>query len=219
MASRAPRSPRSGGSPRSRTDAPARARREAILAAAHTAFSRTGYRRTSMEDIAREGGVSRAALYLHFPNKEAIFRSLAEALHREALARAETALALEGPIQERVQGALEGKSLRFVEILGASPHGAELVETSSRECGDIAAATEQRFVRRLADVLSGAAAAGELDLARAGLSPAAAAELLVQASRGLKQPGTSPALYRRRLADLVRVLLAGLGARAGAPGG
>jgi AcrR family transcriptional regulator len=195
--------------------APGRAaaeRREALLDAAHAAFARTGFRRTSMEDVAREAGVSRAALYLHFRNKEEIFRSLSEGLHRDALAGAAEALAEGGSIGDRVLSALEAKSLRFVELVAASPHGAELVETSSRVCGDIAAAKEERFAKLLADALRRAAEDGELDLEGAGVSAAAAAELLVQASHGLKASAASPALYRRRLADLVRVLLAGLGA-------
>lgn len=195
--------------------APARVaaeRREALLDAAHAAFARTGFRRTSMEDVAREAGVSRAALYLHFRNKEEVFRSLSERIHREALAGAAAALGEAGPVGERVLRALEAKSLRFVELVAASPHGAELVETSSRVCGDIAAAKEERFAKLLADALRRAAEQGELDLEGAGVSAAAATELLVQASHGIKSSGASLALYRRRLADLVRVMLAGLGA-------
>lgn len=187
-------------------------RRDALLDAAHAAFARTGFRRTSMEDVAREAGVSRAALYLHFRNKEELFRSLSERLHRDALAGAAEALAGAGSIGDRVLRALEAKSLRVVELVAASPHGAELVETSSRVCGDIAAAKEERFSKLLADALRRAVEAGTLDLEGAGVSAAAAADLLVQASHGLKASAASPALYRRRLADLVRVLLAGLGA-------
>jgi AcrR family transcriptional regulator len=163
--------------------------------------------------VAREAGVSRAALYLHFRNKEEVFRSLAERVHAEALAGALAALAEAGPIGERVLRALEAKSLRFLQIVAASPHGAELVEANSRVCGDIAAAKEERFARALADALRRADADGALALEAADLSPAAAAELLLQASRGVKASVTSPPLYRRRLADLVRVLLAGLGER------
>ena len=43
-------------------------KREAILASAFTQFSRYGFRRTSMEDIARETGTSRASLYSYFAN-------------------------------------------------------------------------------------------------------------------------------------------------------
>src|SRR5581483_9911319 len=71
----------------------ARATPERILDAALVRFAQYGFRRTSMEDIAAEAGVSRAALYLQFDNKEAIFRALSEALHERALAAAIAALA------------------------------------------------------------------------------------------------------------------------------
>jgi len=44
--------------------------------AALTRFARYGFRRTSMEDIAAEAGVSRAALYLQFRNKEEILAAV-----------------------------------------------------------------------------------------------------------------------------------------------
>src|SRR5215470_6582979 len=92
------------------------ATRERILQAAFVRFSGYGFRRTSMEDIAGEAGVSRAALYLQFRNKEEIFRSLAEALHDEALAGAAAALNGDQPLAERLLAAVEAKTLRFVEI-------------------------------------------------------------------------------------------------------
>ena len=52
-------------------------RQDAILDAAFHAFATYGYRRTAMDDIARGAGMSRTALYLHYRNKEDIFRSLA----------------------------------------------------------------------------------------------------------------------------------------------
>jgi AcrR family transcriptional regulator len=185
-------------------------KREAILSAAFVRFSRYGFRRTSMEDIAAEAGMSRAALYLEFQNKEDIFRALSQSLHEEALGRAAAALAGEGPLATRLQAAVEGKSLGFVEIAYASPHGAELLDESSRLCGDQAAAAERRFLDLLAKAVRRAAAAEEVDLGRAGLSAAGFAELLVRAVSGLKGPGVTGDVFRNRVAALVRVFLGGL---------
>jgi AcrR family transcriptional regulator len=187
-------------------------RREAILAAAFVQFMRYGYRRTAMEDIARETGVSRASLYRHFANKEEIFRSLAEGLHDEAVAAAEQALEAPGPIAERVRGALEAKSVRFLDVMHGSPHGAELVDESSRLCGDLASTSEARVQKLLTEALRAAARAGEIDLARAGVSAVAAAELLVLAAAGLKHGAGDVDAFRTRLAALVRVFFAGTGA-------
>ena len=41
--------------------------------AARSVFLRFGYRRVSMNDLAEAAGISRAALYLAFKNKEDVF--------------------------------------------------------------------------------------------------------------------------------------------------
>jgi AcrR family transcriptional regulator len=55
---------------------PRRERREQILAAATSAFARTGFADTSLEDIAAEAGVTRAILYRHFESKADLYRSV-----------------------------------------------------------------------------------------------------------------------------------------------
>jgi AcrR family transcriptional regulator len=46
--------------------------REDIYSAALASFERHGVRRTLMEDVAREAGVSRPAIYYYFPDKDAL---------------------------------------------------------------------------------------------------------------------------------------------------
>jgi len=48
-------------------------------------FSENGYTSTSMREIAEALGVTKAALYYHYPNKEAIFRAVVEDNFREHL--------------------------------------------------------------------------------------------------------------------------------------
>jgi len=48
-------------------------KRQQILVGATAIFSRYGYARTTMGDIVAEAGISRPALYLLFPDKEALF--------------------------------------------------------------------------------------------------------------------------------------------------
>src|SRR2546427_283102 len=123
--------------------------RERILIAAFTLFGRYGFRRTSMEDIASEAGLSRGALYLQFRNKEDIFRELAADLHEEALSVAEAALGTQESLSERLRAAVEAKTLRMIEIGHHSPHGSELMDEKNRLCGDLAIDSEKRFQRML----------------------------------------------------------------------
>jgi AcrR family transcriptional regulator len=55
-------------------------RRERLLESASSLFSRWGFDKTSVDDIAREAGISKGAVYLEFPNKDALFKAV---VHRE----------------------------------------------------------------------------------------------------------------------------------------
>jgi AcrR family transcriptional regulator len=185
-------------------------RREAILAAAYAQFTRYGYRRTSMEDIAREMGLSRGSLYREFANKEEIFRTLAASLHDDAVAAAETALKEPGAIADRVRDALAAKSARVLEVLHGSPHGAELMDESNRICGDLPAESQKQFQAMLTSLFRRAARAGKINVAGIGLSNTDTADLFVSAVAGLKGPGVSIPVYRKRVGAFVRLFLAGL---------
>jgi len=190
------------------------ATRERIQAAAFVRFARYGFRRTSMEDIATEAGVSRAALYLQFRNKEEIFVSLARQLQEDALERAAAALRSDAPLAERIRAAIEAKSLKLIEITLGSPHGAELMDETNRLCSDLVSDTERHFTDQLARLLRRAAQAGEIDLTSLDVTASDAAQLLLRAVKGLKGPGVTVEGYRDGLAKLVRVLIAGLEPRA-----
>src|SRR5271169_3082467 len=60
------------------------ASRERILESAAEVFGQHGYRLASMELVAQEAGLTRQALYHHFPSKEALFRAVAEAVYEGA---------------------------------------------------------------------------------------------------------------------------------------
>jgi AcrR family transcriptional regulator len=185
--------------------------RERILGAAFVLFGRYGFKRTSMENIASEAGLSRTALYLQFRNKEEIFRELAGGLHEEGLSGAEAALAGGGLLVDRLREAVEAKTLRMIEIIQASPHGSELMDEKNRLCGDLAIDSERRFQRMFARAFKRADDAREIDLGAAKLTAADAADLFLRAVAGLKAADVPVDVYRRRLASLVRVFVSGLG--------
>lgn len=51
-------------------------RYNAILKAAETLFIRFGYDKTSVSDIAKQAGISKGAIYLHFRSKDSLFETL-----------------------------------------------------------------------------------------------------------------------------------------------
>jgi AcrR family transcriptional regulator len=162
-----------------------------------------------MEDIASEAGLSRAALYLQFRNKEDIFRELAAGLHERCLINAEVALTGRAPLVERLQAAVESKTLPMIEITNASPHGSELMDETNRLCGDLAAGSARRFQRMLADAFR-VSDGNDIDLKSARLTPPEAADLFASAIHGLKSPDVTPAIFKKRLARFVTVFTGGL---------
>jgi AcrR family transcriptional regulator len=55
-----------------------RARREHILDAAELCFARSGFHRTTMQDICKEAAISPGALYVYFASKEDLIAGIAE---------------------------------------------------------------------------------------------------------------------------------------------
>lgn len=191
-------------------------KREVILQAGLVRFARYGFRRTSMEDIAREADISRAAVYLHFKNKEEIFRALARRLQEQAHAAAQDAAQESAPIAIRLRRILEAKMASLFDVVYGSEHAAELLDESSRICGDVSAESMRHYLQLLTAVITAAVRRKELTPQTAGLSPAAAAEMIVQCAEGIKRTGGSaltPDVYRRRLDQFVRVIVSGLGGK------
>jgi len=90
------------------------ARRAEILEAAKSCFLRYGYGKTSLDDIAKEAGLSRPLLYRKFANKEAIFSAVYDAVF---LAQFDKAV----PIAEG-RGSKRDRLLRMVEVVCVEPY-------------------------------------------------------------------------------------------------
>ncbi len=81
---------------RARNDAEKKERRQAILLAALDAFYLHGFAAARMDDIARDAGVAKGALYLYFQSKEELFEGLIELIAAPKIAEAD-ALAAAAP--------------------------------------------------------------------------------------------------------------------------
>lgn len=189
--------------------------RQRILDTALDAFSRYGYKKVEMSDLADQVGLSRQGLYRHFSSKEALFHAVVEHVHDTTLALAEAAARqaeADGPVA--VLTALVGQRFGwFIERVYGTPHGAELISESSRQCKSENAAASQRFAALLRATIAAQVRRGQLDLRRAGLDEAALTELLLRAAYGLKSPDPVPlsaAEFHSRLRQLIGLLCASL---------
>ncbi|NBZ89929.1 TetR/AcrR family transcriptional regulator [Stagnihabitans tardus] len=182
------------------------ARQDAILDAAIGAFAAYGYRRTTMEDIARAAAMSRSALYLHFRNKDDIFRSLTERYLDQALTDMTEALHRPGQTAEQaLYAAFVAKDGQLMELVLSTPHGAELMDAGFQASPGLVAEASARTGRVLTDWLvargvpAGLGSAEEL------------AQTIVAALMGVKSSARSLDDLRVKEAHLARLIGRALG--------
>jgi AcrR family transcriptional regulator len=128
---------------------PGAARQDAILEAAFAAFATYGFRRTTMDDIAQKAGMSRSALYLHYRNKEDIFRTMVAQFFQQAVADVAAALNQRGSPAEVLAAAFVAKDGSLMEVVLGTPHGSELLDAGFSTSGDLVAKGETEIVALL----------------------------------------------------------------------
>lgn len=84
-----------------------------VLEGARTVFMRDGFERASVDDIAREAGVSKATLYAYFPDKRLLFMEIATAECRRQTDEAEALIDPDAPVDHVLRLAAE-KMIAFM---------------------------------------------------------------------------------------------------------
>ena len=207
-------------------------KRERILDAALDQFAAYGFSRTSMADIAKAAKMSRPALYLHFGNKEEIFRATLETILSRAYARAQVALCdppspaasskssdraraqLEREIAEQLTEFLQLYHGDLMELFTETMHGDDLLATDHSRSSDILEDAAKRSRAGLTRYFNDLTSRGAFDPERSGQPAARWVELILLSPRGLKQDQPSVPQYRRRLDALAISVAAGMSGRA-----
>jgi AcrR family transcriptional regulator len=179
--------------------APVSERQDAILEAAFRVFATYGFRRTSMDDIAKAVGMSRSALYLHYRNKEDIFRSLTQRFMDKALRDMAEVLSRDLPPEKALIAAFAAKDGPVMEAILGTPHGAELMDAGTSISCDLVTEAEARIVAVLADWLQRRTLADGIG------SPEDIAQTILAALKGLKASARDLAGYRAGQAQLARL--------------
>ena len=172
-------------------------RRTQVLRAALETFARFGYRKTSMEQVARDAAISRPGLYFLFASKEALFRGAVTRSLEEDLAAAESALtASDVALAQRLLDGFDRWTGRYLGPL--TREVAALVEDNPDLLGPVAEEAPRRFARLVTDALAGT------------LEPTPAehvAQTLISASIGIKHQVADRQEYLARLRVAIDLLL------------
>lgn len=196
--------------------------RDKILDAADRLLGRLGYRKTTLDDLAKEAGIGRRTIYLYFPSKEEVFFASIDRVVERMLEVLRKLSVLHATPSERLRRILAARVLvRFDsvhdyhqsldEMLGTLRKG--YLERRERYFADEA--------RVLAEVIADGVRQGEL----AEIDPVAAARTMILATNALlpyslssRELGSRKEVERdvEMIADM---LLAGVLARAKTPSG
>ena len=172
------------------------ATRAALVAAARQLFTERGYAATSTTEIVENAGVTRGALYHHFPAKHDLFRAVfeeleaevAEEVARQALRGADALEQLRLGCRAFLDICLDPAVQRIVVVEGPAVLGWETWQEIENRYGHglvvagVKAAVDAGLIEAqpvgpLADVLFGALAQAGMVVARADDPPAARAEM------------------------------------------
>jgi AcrR family transcriptional regulator len=180
-------------------------KQDLILNAAFHTFAAYGFRRATMDDIARGAGMSRTALYLHFKNKEDIFRSLTVRYFDQAIRDMSFALNADGRSPaEALHAAFIAKDGEFMDVVLGTPHGRELLDAGFSLSADLADAGEAKMAEVLTRFI------GRHQIAPGVGTAEEMSDTLKAALKGLKFSATNLADYRAgqaRLAALFAIAL------------
>ncbi|WP_411124282.1 TetR/AcrR family transcriptional regulator [Streptomyces sp. x-19] len=160
-------------------------------------FARFGYRKTSMEEVARAARISRPGLYFLFSSKEALFRAaVTQALERD-IAAAERALADTGrPLRERLVEAFDQWTGRYIGPLTRDV--AVVIEDNPDLLGEVVETTPRRFEELVTDAIA-------VESGQEAATPVA--QTMISASIGLKHQTASREFYLGRLEVAIDLLM------------
>lgn len=181
-------------------------KRDRLLDGATRTFLAYGYKRVTMDDIARAVDMSRPALYLLFRNKADIYRAISDRMFEQSLDGIDAALQGEGSLAERLYRTIDGAMISMVAFIQASPHGEELLDLKNSLATDLIAGWHNAVSARFRDAIAADARSRGVDLAVRGITAASVAELLVDGLEGMKRRAGDVEAQRAGARQLVRVV-------------
>ncbi|TLP45638.1 MULTISPECIES: TetR/AcrR family transcriptional regulator [Cohaesibacter] len=165
-------------------------------------FCQYGFRKASMEDIAKAAGVSRQSIYKKFGSKEKVFEWVIEATMQAALTGALQALShADNPLAQRMADAFDQWIGSFVSILHSTQHGGEILDRAIDTVSQCGSSHDESFYRALEDLML------EADLVRDRKAAADKAFVLGMASKGVMLKTETGDAFRLDMERIIKTVL------------
>lgn len=157
-----------------------------ILTAAINAFGQYGYKKTTMQDIADEAGLSRPAVYQYYKNKAAVFSALLTFVLGQAKQAAKEHFDMEKSAYLRIyEGMLAFETVALKPTL-TTAKGHELLSLASTMEEEIVTAHANWLLESVAAILQEAQNNGEISLTHLSGNLQQVAEIMIAGVTGVK---------------------------------
>jgi len=127
---------------------------EKIVEAAISVILRYGMRRSSMNDIAKEAGISRQTLYLMFSNKDEVLRATIHLFADRALAEIETSCTNATTLSDKMDIVFEQLAIKPYELMKMSPDAQDIINGFNDACKEEISLTNERYRSAIEEILT-----------------------------------------------------------------
>jgi AcrR family transcriptional regulator len=159
-------------------------KKDALLQAAWKLIRHYGYNKTTIDDIAREAGVGKGTVYLHFRSKTEIMLALTDLTNQRIIDGIEHLAAGDGPPVQRLRQCLLHRIMTLFDIVNRYPRSQDVI---ARLLPEIVHRLEGH-VRRYGGLLGGIIAEGAISGEFAVADPAATGQMLAKLFELLTPP-------------------------------
>lgn len=149
-------------------DAPVRgpaehAVRDQIIAAAHECFARYGYAKTTVSDLAKEIGFSKAYIYRFFESKQAIGEAICGSRLGQIVTEARAAIDQGSSATDRLRRMFKSLTTRSVDLFFHDRKIYDITAHSAAEQWSSSVAYKQTLNDMLADIIKSGRESGEFE--------------------------------------------------------
>jgi AcrR family transcriptional regulator len=188
--------------------------REAILSAAAQLFARFGYRKTSIEDVAKRVRIGKGTIYLYFASKEELFGAIAHQIWGNVLLELTAAVKRARTPEAKLRAYVQGRAHQLIRVT----KDLQVQHDLALELQEAAAPYLMELWKTERALLEGILVEGNAANAFLVPHPHALALAIQTVVRGLERsmidPQNGPEL-RRAIDDLLDVLVRGITSTAG----
>lgn len=174
-----------------------------ILKAAFDVFASYGFKRTSMDDIAKAAGVSRPALYQSFANKSDIYRALLNLYFANVENEWASIILSEDSVVDRLAMVFDVAIVQPHAVMENMPHGEEIIGLKNEEAEDLFDNFNLRLRAVFVEVLKS-------DPAQSDKMAADIAAMLSQSVAGMKTDGLRSPELKSGFDGLLRITAAAM---------